>query len=634
MSKFMRLDLNLRKNLLVLFLYSLVAGFFTYPLIFHLRTHIYGYPGDSFGTVWRLWWQKLAMANGLDPHFSPITFYPVGYYLDSGAHPAAFIAPLQFLTYLFGEVAAVNVWILISLTLSAFGSFLLVKKMTGDERAGLTSGLVFGFCQYQLWQGMQHLDLIAVFWLPLFFYHLWRFTEAKSIRAGIILAASSSLVFLTSFQIGYLALLFLVCFWLLEWFYDWSHGVKILDRARVRSYLVFTAACLIFTLPGTYSLGRARWGNASRYEHPRQENSATNRRSEELFGMGFAKKFTREYYAQESLRHAWSRNTLDDLFTFAARPWDYFLPSIYHPVFGGWVQKFYSTVHPQLNRNLRSASVPERCVFLGWTALVLAFLGYRWGRRDPRLKKVVWLVGCSTLFLVWASFPPYLWTKLGKVPISPSHLLFKFFPMFRVYARAGILVQLCLAVLGGIGLSFLVRRIKSPRIVGFCLGLVVVLVLFENLNSPPFHTTDVSQVPEVYRWLREQPRGTLVVEFPVGPVADNQCYLIDPSRSCDYLQKYSILYQRIHQQPVLGTWAMSDSQRSVLSDWADPGTVDLLQDFGVNIVIIHTGDHLPVPNPFDPFQGRRVMVPPTPTPEGLVPVEEFEAAVVYRVLHD
>jgi len=222
----------------------------------------------------------------------------------------------------------------------------------------------------------------------------------------------------------------------------------------------------------------------------------------------------------------------------------------------------------------------------------------------------------------------------------PSHYLFKFFPMFRVYARAGIFVLLCVAVLAAYGLKFLLEAIANSQLPGMvkkCLTthgwlLLAVPILFENLNFPPFHLLDLSKTPEVYTWLAEQPGEITIVEYPRDMELGGGCTPnVSPEVRKDYCPSCSLYFQTIHHKAIFTGDSLEPSDRQTIADLSSEETHRILSENGVDLIIVHTEDPFPQRNPLDSCQSRRIMEKPEKVTGGLKLIEQFEGAVVYEV---
>ena len=96
---------------------------------------------------------------------------------------------------------------------------------------------------------------------------------------------------------------------------------------------------------------------------------------------------------------------------------------------------------------------------LGWGIIALGLIAsVSWFRRDrepPSLTRVPILVIVAVTALVCSLSPER--TIGGLTFVRPSALLFDVVPMFRSYARFGVVVQLMAALLAGIGVDALCR---------------------------------------------------------------------------------------------------------------------------------------------------------------------------------
>jgi hypothetical protein len=183
-------------------------------------------------------------------------------------------------------------------------------------------------------------------------------------------------------------------------------------------------------------------------------------------------------------------------------------------------------------------------------------------------------------FVTWFfSQPP--WWKLGPLKIyMPSFFMYKLMPMFRAYSRFGIVLMLAIAVLAGYGLKYLLERFKSAHTKFLVAVLFCGLILFEFWNYPPYKVVDVSRVPAVYYWLKEQPPDTIISEYPSDATYTSELYKF---------------YQTIHEKKTincapLGTHANKVSQ--AIMKLSDPKTAGILKWMGVKLVLVHKGAYL------------------------------------------
>jgi hypothetical protein len=177
------------------------------------------------------------------------------------------------------------------------------------------------------------------------------------------------------------------------------------------------------------------------------------------------------------------------------------------------------------------------------------------------------------------SQPP--WWKFGPLKIfMPSFFMYKILPMYRAYCRFGIVVMLAVAVLAGFGLKFILERFKSQKTKIALTCLFSGLVLFEFWNYPPFKVIDVSKVPAVYYWLKEQPGDFAIAEYPLDADSSNVMYLF---------------YQTKHEKKIIngsnpGTFANNFAQ--TITRLSDSNTAATLKWMRVKYVLVHKEEYL------------------------------------------
>lgn len=587
---------------------------------------IYGFPLDSFPNVWFLWWVKNYKPNlfSLRTDLLSTPFETVIGNFFQGA--VLFSVPLMLLNLLFGEIAAVNVYIFLSFALSLIFTFLLVYELTKSAKSAFFAGVVYSFSQYHFWQALAHLDLASVQWLPLFLFFFLRFEKDasesaswKQISKSLLLSVLSfAAVFLTSFYLGYFAIICSCILVIFRRFYSFLvEKTPFLNGRIVCRWFLFVMLAVVLTFPGTSLLVGYRLGK--------------------VVSQGV-----------EDVDYGMNRNTLSDLLAFGARPWDYFAPSIYHPVFGNAVRSFYQNLKERHSYQFWSPYLPERMNYLTVTAFLLAVYAVWKAFTDRKViqerRKAVFMFSVMAAGMFFVSMPAFITIRGVKI-LFPSFFLFKIFPMFRVYARAGIFVLLAITVLAGFGLEFLLSRVKGGRtsllIVSFFLGAV----LFENLNFPPFPVLNVRPLA-VYEWLRDHAGDAVVIEYPKDnsktDLGGGCPKWLDPGIVRDYNPAYEIFYQRVHRKKIFGYKYLEAKERSLLGDLSDPRAYEILSQYGVDYVIVHIKEPMigihpwpyPQENPIDECWRRRIMPKPEKVADGFELIREFDDAVVYKLTSD
>ena len=179
-----------------------------------------------------------------------------------------------------------------------------------------------------------------------------------------------------------------------------------------------------------------------------------------------------------------------DLLLYSARWWSYLVPPVAHPLVGPTAHRIWSAA------GVREGLL-EQQVSLGWGIIALALVAlarYAWlirnrdsacGVRVPILRRRR-LHGARVLTL----------------PLCPFGAAYGVVPMFRSYARFGVLVQLMAALLAGIGVDFL-RRAGTTRARIASVALVA-LVAVEYAVAPQALSRDVLPT-SAHRWVMQQP---------------------------------------------------------------------------------------------------------------------------------
>ncbi|MBA7669060.1 hypothetical protein ES703_77187 [subsurface metagenome] len=209
------------------------------------------------------------------------------------------------------------------------------------------------------------------------------------------------------------------------------------------------------------------------------------------------------------------------------------------------------------------------------------------------------------------SHSPY--TEIGNFRILfPSYFIYKVFPMFRCYARFGIVVMLCVSVLAGIGLASILKKMKSAKRRRVFLSIVLLLIFIEFAPTLPAPMVNAVNPPPVYEWFSKQEGDFTIVEYPI---------------ETDY--EY-LFWQRIHQKRMVngalpGTYA--DEVRKEIVDILKPETPGILKYLGARYVILHPDKYLKSEDV--PVIGE---VPDVSKQRGLRLIKTFEEARVYEVI--
>jgi hypothetical protein len=165
--------------------------------------------------------------------------------------------------------------------------------------------------------------------------------------------------------------------------------------------------------------------------------------------------------------------------------------------------------------------------------------------------------------------------------------------------------MLSVSALAGIGLKNILDRISDRKKRYLVVSLVLLLISIEFINVPPFHTTNVSNTPEVYTWIASQPGDFTIVEYPLD-LGEGQ------------------FYQRIHEKKMV-----NDRDTSIVTDKiflsiqypTNPDVPGMLNFLGAKYVIVRT----------DAYLDRNETIPAIKNDSGLELIKTFKDVLVYKV---
>jgi len=568
----------------------------TYPLIFRMGSSFYGYRGDPLGVIYGLWRMKYTWQHNLPYYFNALVASPFG--IDySGVIRVPFLQFFaKWLTILTNEIIAYNLIILLSFPLAGITMYYLVHRFTKNKVASFFSGIIFAFSPYHFAHAWAHLGLANIQWMPLYVLLLFRLDENRTYGNAVLCAVAFTLNALFDPHYGYFMAVFTGAFLLFKLVYGWKHrrwsaaGRQSLFKG-IKVGLVGVIVALAIILPFQYRTLKIAFFES---------------KTQAIDAQGYVRPFK-------------------DLFTSGAKIGGYLLPAVEHPIFGKFTKKLVDSW-------FYSARWGENALYLGYVPMALAIVAIIGWRRRRRRRRAVnqpsaigqqkpdFIVGFFVfLALVALVFSHAPWIEIGGFRILfPSYFMYKILPAMRAYQRFGILVMLSVSVLAGIGLSDILKKTgKMKWRLGFS-GLVIVLVLFEFWNWPPYRVTDVSRTPPVYEWLAEQPGDFIIAEYPL-------------SSDISFKYYYYLFWQRIHRKPLIngampGTYA--EKVRKEIVNIADPRTAGILRWLGAKYVIFHPDKYL------REYEATAVIgeIPDVSNVAGLRFVREFGDVKVYKVV--
>lgn len=548
-----------RFEALVFLGYIILTLIVTYPLILNLNHGIYGFPGDSTGTIWNIWRIKYALNHGISQNVINLIAAPFGADVSTVPQTPGQMYPPILIALLTNEILAYNICVLLTFPVAGITMFYLVRYLTKNNIAAALAGLVFAFAPYHFAHAVGHLGITMAYqWLPMFVLMLVKLCEKQSLKRLAAVGIVFALVCLTDYYNGYMVGILAVSFVLFLVFF------KIFVKKDLR---VNEAAKVILAALGSLFLSV-------------------------LIMLPFVLPIFQQAIKNPSI---YARST-GDLIMFSARPWDYLIPSPDNPIVGGIVSPFvYSHMH--------GSNPAEQTLFLGYTTMILAFLAVilTAARRRNRInndilqRNQLYIFGfaVSAFVALVISAPPYIPVGKYQIPLFSS-FAFELAPMFRVYARFGAIVLLCSIVVASFAVAFFTERLQKRGRILLSI-LLVCAVIAEFANVPPFRVTIVDNPAPVYSWLQQQPGDFIVAEYPIV-VPDSPI-----------LQEY-VFAQRWHVKRLLNgaqSKTEAESFTSLIEDISKQTTPPKLKRMGIKYLIVHW-DKYDVGRPSEIASGLRL----------------------------
>lgn len=540
--------------------YCLLTVIMTWPLVTQLTMAI---PGDSFDgwqNYWNLWWMKAALVDRQQtPFVTDLLYYPTGvglYFHTLNPFNGLFTLPLQLSNGLF---VAYNTVIFFSWTMAGYGVYLLTYWLithAGQPRtarhaplAAFLAGTIFTFAPFHMAHLLGHMQVLSFEWLPFYLLYLLKAITACRQRKPWIRPALMAGLFLT-----------------LSGLCDWYFVL----------YLFFFTGLVVLWqfLPGY-------WG-------PTLKSKIQNLKSAILPAtlagalMLLLLSPVLIPMVREALQFSFMVRPTSDLYILSASLLDFLVPNRLHTLFR---PDSFTWPGNQL------APISERTISSGYLPLLLIIVAvWRW-RPPVRL----WAV--AALFFLLLALGPQL--HLGNITEAelpttimsttpewtPFALLNRTVPFMRIsrsVSRYALMVQLCVAVLAGLGLHRLLQRQGQGR-AGFIATGTLLLILGEFWVAPyPMSPPDT---PSFYTQLRDMPEVRAVLNLPMN--YDRPGYL---------------LYQTVHEKPLAVAYISRDDPRTlteripVLQHFRHlgPDIIDVdpvqvgrtvLSDLGIDIVV-------------------------------------------------
>ena len=377
--------------------------------------------------------------------------------------------PIYLLAKNFDPVFIYNIVLLLGFTLNFFFSYRFYRRVFGNFIAFLLT-CIFLFSPYFAYQSRSHVELIQ-FWPVIWFIDTLFFSKRKykEISLGLLL----SLITGVSYYLGYFTILFCVLYISLIFLHsaERKNLVKSNLKPVFKGTVVFILTSVIFLGPyikSNFLVGR------------------TN--------------------VQSSLNSKVLSRSFEDFMIFSSRPWYYVLPSVDNPFFGKASQRALDLLSSSRNYLTLSYFKSEHSAsYIGWLNSFLAVLGVIFilsNKQEKKTQPSYFALLISIFILILLTMPPIVILS-GVKFYTPSYILFSLFPMFRVLARAGIIILFLNLIFTGFGYVKLIRilssRMSNQRAIKL---LLLPLALFSFLEFfVPLKISYVGLPPSVYAYI-------------------------------------------------------------------------------------------------------------------------------------
>lgn len=193
----------------VALVFALLTAVVTWPQPAHWLTHTHGHH-DALFSMWRLSWIAEALTSDPRGLFDAPIFHPSPRTLAYS--DAVLLQGILATPALVAGVPALPVYNALLLAgpwLSALGTYLLVRSLTGQVWPALIAGTIFGLLPYRIEHAM-HLELQWSQWMPLTMWALHRTVQGGRVRDGVLTGAFVLLQFLSCIYYGVFLVMLLV----------------------------------------------------------------------------------------------------------------------------------------------------------------------------------------------------------------------------------------------------------------------------------------------------------------------------------------------------------------------------------------------------------------------------------------
>ena len=357
-----------------------------------------------------------------------------------------------WLSRVFGPVAAYNIVVLATFPLAALGAYALARYLRLPHRGSLVAGLIFAFAPVHVAQAAYHPHIAQVQWIPIYFLTLFVAVDRPTLTSAALLAATAGCLTLSNFYGGLIGAavtpVALAAYWTAA-----PRGPR-----TARGLIV-----PLTTLVGLLALGLV----------------AVRAAAPDVFQNPEALAFP-----------------LSDLDRYGARWWAYFVPPVDNALLGRIAAGVWRREH--IGPGLLEQQISLGWGVLGLTGVLLWTVVTR--ACDPASRRTAAVLAAIGLWATLLSLAP-----ASSGILSLSALLHQGLPMFRSYARFGIVTSLMVAIAAGMAVEYLWRRpeevvVDRRPLVRRASAVVLLGLTIIEFSPLPWRARDVLPT-QGHRWL-------------------------------------------------------------------------------------------------------------------------------------
>jgi len=515
----------LRDGLVLLF-FMLLSLVVIYPVLPEPRSLIIGWPGDNIPFVYFTGTMAQALLEPHSPFVDPQLNYPNTLRLTATDLPFISILAAAPATWVFGPIFGYNTVIWLCIWLSGYTAYLWIYHITSSRAAALVAGLAFLLTPYRVAHSYGHLQMVATWSLPLFFWALDNaLRSSRPTRHGLLMLV----------------------------------GATCLVGGSSQYYLVI---CLIIG---------AAYGLLMVLPRPRY---AVRYGWQTVASVGAGVILGALPYFVNLFRVSYVPFDIHATRIWSADPLNFLLPSRLHPIWGS----FFEHVRPE-------PLWIEKTLYISIVAGILALIALGRANTDthpqnPPFLQYRWIWGSMALVAVLFALGTDL--HINNQPLAPDNPVWlpayyvgqlPFVSLMRSWSRFGIFTILFVALLAGLGTHYLLSRLHRHR--WHVATLLAVLLIIDLL--PGTVTTSRLAPQPIDLWLAQQPG-----DFAVAFLPANNSDILYPAMygSLFHTKRMPAFAHRSHHPAAYRDFA----QRA--ADFPAPHSIAALRQMGLHYLLL------------------------------------------------